>query len=252
MKALITGASSGIGRDMARYLASLNWSLILVARSGDSLSLLASQLGVSVRVIELDLSVTDNVYKLYDLTKDEDIDLLVNNAGFGLFGKFSETDMDLELKMVNVNVLAYHILTKLFLKDFVAKNKGHILNVCSSAGFLAGPNMAVYYATKNYVTKLTMAIYEELKHQDSFVVVSCLCPGPVRTNFNKVAHGDFAVNGLDSYAVARYGINKCLRGKLVIVPGLLMKVGLFLSRFMPSKLLLKFIYHIQYRKVNKV
>ena len=191
MKALITGASSGMGRDMARYLASLDWDLILVARRKDKLEDLASELKVNVKIIAMDLLKEENVYKLYDKVKKEDIDFLINNAGFGLFGKFSETDLKRELEMIDLNVKTYHILTKLFLQDFIKKDTGMILNVCSSAGFLAGPNMATYYATKNYITKLTLAIHEELKHQNSKVVISALCPGPVDTEFTKVAHGKF-------------------------------------------------------------
>ena len=250
MKALITGASSGMGRDMARYLASLNWDLILVARRKDRLEQLASELKVDVKIIDMDLLKEENVYKLYDKVKKDDIDFLINNAGFGLFGKFSETSLERELEMIELNVKTYHILTKLFLQDFVKKNNGMILNVCSSAGFLAGPNMATYYATKNYITKLTLAIHEELKHQNSKVVISALCPGPVDTEFTKVAHGKFTVKELNSYHVAKYAIDKCFKHKMIIVPGLMMKAGLFFSRFTPWSLLLKVTYQIQYRKTN--
>ena len=250
MKALITGASSGMGRDMARYLGSLNWDLVLVARRKDLLQELAKELKVNVKIIEMDLSVEENVYKLYDKVKKEDIDFLINNAGFGLFGKFSETSLERELEMINLNVKTYHILTKLFLQDFIKKDAGMILNVCSSAGFLAGPNMATYYATKNYITKLTLAIHEELKHQNSKVVICALCPGPVDTEFNKVAHGQFAIKELNSYQVAKYAIDKCFKHKMIIVPGLMMKIGLFFSRFAPWSILLKVTYQIEYRKTN--
>ncbi len=250
MKALITGASSGMGRDMARYLASLDWDLILVARRKDKLEDLASELKVNVKIIAMDLLKEENVYKLYDKVKKEDIDFLINNAGFGLFGKFSETDLKRELEMIDLNVKTYHILTKLFLQDFIKKDTGMILNVCSSAGFLAGPNMATYYATKNYITKLTLAIHEELKHQNSKVVISALCPGPVDTEFTKVAHGKFTVKELNSYHVAKYAIDKCFKHKMIIVPGLMMKAGLFFSRLAPWNLLLKVTYQIQYRKTN--
>ena len=250
MKALITGASSGMGRDMARYLASLNWDLILVARRKNKLEELKHELKVDVKIIDMDLLKEENVYKLYDKVKKDDIDFLINNAGFGLFGKFSETSLERELEMIDLNVKTYHILTKLFLQNFVKKDKGMILNVCSSAGFLAGPNMATYYATKNYITKLTLAIHEELKHQKSNVVISALCPGPVDTEFTKVAHGKFTVKELNSYQVAKYAIDKCFKHKMIIVPGLMMKVGLFLSRFVPWSFLLSLTYQIQYRKTN--
>ena len=250
MKALITGASSGMGRDMARYLASLGWDLIIVARRKDNLEQLAKELKVNVKIIAMDLIKEENVYKLYNQVKNDNIDFLINNAGFGLFGKFNETDLNRELEMIDLNIKTYHILTKLFLKDFYNKDSGIILNVCSSAGFLAGPNMATYYATKNYITKLTLAIHEELKHQNSKVVICALCPGPVSTEFNKVAHGNFKIKELNSYKVAQYAIKKTFQHKMIIVPGPMMKIGLFLSRFSPWSLLLNISYHIQYRKLS--
>ena len=188
MLALITGASSGMGKDMAKILADRGYDLILVARRRDRLEDLANSLSVNVNIVDLDLSIEKNVFKIYEKFKDKDIDLLINNAGFGLFGEFVATDLNTELKMIDVNIKAYHILTKLFLQDFVKKDKGYILNVCSSAGFMAGPRLSTYYATKNYITKLTMAINEELRVKKSKVVISALCPGPVATEFNKVAH----------------------------------------------------------------
>lgn len=250
MKALITGASSGIGKDMARYLAKLNYDLIIVARRKDRLEELRSELKVNVRVIELDLIKEDNVYKLYELVKDEDIDLLINNAGFGLFGNTFETDLNREIEMINLNIKTVHILTKLFLKDFIKKDKGRILNVGSSAGFLAGPKLNTYYATKNYVVKFTLALYEELRHKKSNVHVSVLCPGPVKTEFNKVAGGHFNVEETQSYKVAKYAIDKCLKNKLIIIPGLSIKLALFFNRFLPYKLSMKLIYKIQDKKTR--
>ena len=248
MVALITGASSGIGRDMARYLASKKIDLILVARRKERLEELKKELDVHVEIVVLDLLEEKNLYKLYEKYEDKKIDIFINNAGFGLFGDFVQTDLDRELEMIELNVVAYHILTKLFLKKFVKDGGGYILNVCSSAGFLAGPKLATYYATKNYVLKLTMAIYEELRHEKSPVVISALCPGPVNTEFNKVAHGGFSVKGADSRYVAKYAIDKMFQKKLIIVPTFSMKLGLFFSRFLPWKMLLKITYGIQYRK----
>ncbi len=248
MKALITGASSGIGRDMAKYLSSKNIDLILVARRKNLLNELKKELDVNVKVIEMDLSIKENVYKLYNMTKKENIDILINNAGFGLFGNFVDTDLDVELNMINVNVIAPHILTKLFLKDFVKKNSGYILNVCSSAGFMAGPKLNTYYATKNYLTKLTMAINEELRKDKINVVVSALCPGPTTTEFNKVAHGTFNLKSATSYEVAKYGIDKMFERKMIIIPTLKIKLGVFLTRFIPYRLQLIISYYIQNKK----
>lgn len=248
MKALITGASSGMGRDMARVLSKKGYDLILVARRKNKLEELSKELKTNVKVIKLDLSIEDNCFKLYEQVKKEDIDILINNAGFGLFGLFYKTDLDTELKMIDVNVKAYHILTKLFLQYFIKKDKGYILNVCSSAGFMAGPRLSTYYATKNYVTKLTMAINEELRQMKSNVHISALCPGPVATEFNQVAHGTFAIREANSYDVAEYAINKLFKKKMIIVPTFLMKLTLFFNRFAPHRLALIIAYHIQMRK----
>lgn len=248
MLALITGASSGMGRDMARVLAKKGYDLILVARRKDRLEELSKELEVKTTIIALDLSIEENCFKLYTKVKNKDIDIVINNAGFGLFGLFTETDLDTELKMIDLNIKAYHILTKLFLKDFVKKDKGYILNVCSSAGFMAGPRLSTYYATKNYITKLTMAINEELKVAKSKVVVSALCPGPVATEFNKVAHGTFSIREANSYKVAEYAITKLFKKKMLIVPTFLMKLTLFANRFAPHRLSLMIAYNIQKRK----
>ena len=211
MKALVTGASSGIGREISYYLASLNIDLIIVARNKKELEKIKEKVNVDVKIITLDLIKKENVYKLYDLVKNNNIDILVNNAGFGLFGLFNETDLDRELEMIDLNVTTYHILTKLFLKDFVKKDNGYILNVCSSAGFMAGPRLSTYYATKNYITKLTMAINEELRQMKSNVSISALCPGPVNTNFNKVANGEFSIKEISPKIVAKVAVDKCLK-----------------------------------------
>ena len=249
MKALITGASSGIGRDMARYLAQKGWDLILVARREDRIKELKNELSaVQVRCITADVGKTEDCYALYDMVRDEQIDMLINNAGFGLAGEFTKTDLDTELNMIDVNIRAVHILTKLFLRDFVARDSGIILNVASSAGFMPGPLLSTYYATKNYVLRLTEAIYEELRRKGSKVKISALCPGPVNTEFNQVAKVKFAVDGISSEMCARTAIDGALKGKLIIIPGKMMKTGLFFRRFVPEKSLLKMAYGFQRRK----
>lgn len=249
MKALITGASSGIGRDMARELAKRGCDLVLVARRGNRLEEIKNEItGVSVETIECDVSTEENCTKLYNSVKDKGVDMLVNNAGFGLAGEFLSTDLNKELNMIKTNVVAVHMLTKLFLKDFAEKDRGIILNVASSAAYMAGPYLSTYYATKNYVRRLTEAVYRELKEKNSNVSVSVLCPGPVNTEFNDVANVKFALKGLSSEYVARYAIEKALKGKLYIIPGLQMKLGVFLLRFIPNKLMLKISAHIQKKK----
>ena len=243
MKALITGASSGIGRDMARYLAQKGWDLILVARREDRIKELKEELkNVEVRCITSDVGKAEDCYALYETVKDEPIDLLINNAGFGLAGEFIKTDLDTELNMIDVNVRAVHILTKLFVRDFVARDSGTILNVASSAGFMPGPLLSTYYATKNYVLRLSEAVSEELRRKGSRVKISVLCPGPVNTEFNRVAKVKFAVKGISSQMCARTAIDGALNGKLIIIPGLMIKTGLFFRRIVPEKVLLKLAY----------
>lgn len=250
MLALITGGSSGIGREMALYLGELGYDLILVARRKERLEELKNRISTNVTIYDYDLSIEENIYKLYQKVQKEKIDLLVNNAGFGLFGMFRETNLDRELEMINLNIKAYHIMTKLFLNDFMKRNEGHILNVASAAGFLAGPGLNTYYATKNYVAKLSMALYEELRREKSNVHISVLCPGPVATEFNKVAKGTFQVEEENARKVARIAIDKTLKNKLIIIPDGFTKLGLFLNRFIPWKLSMRIIYHIQ--KKNKI
>ena len=246
MKALITGASSGIGRDMARYMSSLGYDLVIVARNIEELEKLKKELKTNVEVIAMDLSKKENCYELYNKAKD--IDILINNAGFGVFGHFVETDLEKEIALIQTNVTAVHILTKLYLKDMVKKNKGHILNVASIAGFMPGPLMAAYYASKNYVVSLTRAINKELKKSKSNVKMSLLCPGPVNTNFNNVANVKFKVKGLSSEYVAKYAIDKMLKGKLLIIPGLLIKVAKVMSKISPTAIVEEVSYHMQVSK----
>lgn len=248
MKALITGASSGIGKEMAKIFSHKGYDLILVARRKKRLEELKKELPTKVKIITLDISSTFNCMKLYDKVKKEDIDIIINNAGFGLLGEFSETNIDKELDMIDTNIKAVHILTKLFLQDFILRDKGYILNVSSSASFLAGPLMSTYYATKNYVSRLTEAIYEELRRKKSNVYVGLLCPGPVDTEFNEVANVKFSLKGQSSEYVAKYAIDQMFKRKLIIIPGFKMKFICSMNKFVPKKLLLKITYNIQKKK----
>ena len=251
MTALITGASSGIGRDIARYLALKGYNLILVARREERLNELKNELGsVEVKVIKSDLSIAENCFKLYEDTKSDGVDFLVNNAGFGVYGKFNEVPIEEELRLIDTNIKALHILTKLDLKDMIAKNSGYILNVSSASGFLAGPTFSSYYASKNYVVRLTEAIHEELRRDKINVKISALCPGPVNTEFNKVANVNFAVGGLSSEYVAKYAVEKTLEGKMIITPGILMKLAKFGEHFVGENLLTRISYNMQMKRKN--
>ena len=250
MQALITGASSGMGEEMAKYLAGMGWDLILVARRTDRLKSVENSLpkNIKITIISADLSNPENAKNLFEKVKDRKIDLLINNAGFGIFGEFAEVDLDREIELINTNVTAVHILTKLFLQRFLKEDKGRIINVASSAGFLAGPLMSSYYASKNYVVRLTQAIYEELRRKKSNVHISCFCPGPVKTDFNNVAGVRFAIKGIDSTYAARYCIDKAFKNKMIIMPSFTMKSANFLMRFVPHKMLTRINYNIQKKK----
>lgn len=272
MWALITGASSGIGRDMSRYLYKLGYNLILVARDENKMLELKEELEKyegsneniketstyqnsdykttkkMINVISADLSNKEECFKLYEKTKEFDIDILVNNAGFGIFGEFSKTDLGIEINLINTNITAVHILTKLYLQDMIKKNKGHILNVASIAGMEPGPLMAAYYASKAYVIRLSRAINKELRKDKSNVKISILCPGPTNTNFNNVANVVFKSPSMSSEKVAKYGIDKTLQGKLIIVPGILNKSVRLFSKIVPDSILETCAYHIQRRK----
>ena len=249
MKVLITGASSGIGASLAKTLSSQGHDLILVARRRKKLESLAKELNTNVEIIDMDISSTYNCMELYNKVKKEKIDVLINNAGFGLFGKFDETKIDKELDMIDLNIKTVHTLTKLFLKDFKKRDSGYILNVASAASFVPGPLMSTYYATKAYVLNLTLAISEELKEDCSNVYIGALCPGPVDTEFNDVAKVKFSLRSLNSDYVAEYAIKKMFKNKKIIIPGKITKTGIYLSKILPTNLKLKYIYSIQKKKV---
>ena len=246
MKVLITGASSGIGRDLAREFAKLNYDLVIVARDEERLNELKQELNVNVEVIPLDLSKIENCKKLYKQAKD--IDILINNAGFGIFGEFCQTDLDREIDLINTNIIAVHTLTKLYLKDMWEKNSGMILNVSSIAGNMPGPLMAAYYSSKAYVLRLSEAIREELRKKKSKVQISVLEPGPVYTNFNNVANVKFGVSSLSSEYVAKYTVKQLLKGKFSIVPGFKIKCLKFIAKVIPNKVIVRFVYFTQKRK----
>lgn len=248
MKVLITGASSGLGADFARQLSDMGYDLILVARRKKKLEQLQKELKTDVTIYDMDLSSTYNCMKLYELVKKENIDILINNAGFGVFGKFAKTKIEKELDMIDLNIKTVHTLTKLFLSDFNKKNKGYILNVASSAAFQPGPLMASYYASKAYVFNLTEGIAGELKYNKSNVYIGALCPGPVNTEFNKVAGVKFGLKALESKYVVKYALKKMFKGKILIVPGTNIKMVYFFGRFLPLKLKLKIAYNIQKSK----
>lgn len=246
MKVLITGASSGIGKSMATYLSSLGHELYVVARDEKKLTEIYKDFGTKVTTIGLDLTKKGNCYRLYERLRDKNIDILINNAGFGDSGNFCETSLDKELNMIDLNIRAYHILTKLFLKDFTKRNSGRILNVTSMAGFMPGPYMACYYATKSYILNLSLAIAEELKQDNSRVRISIFCPGPVMTNFENVANVHFNISSISADYAAKFAIDSMFNDKLMIIPPN-MRLNRLLTKIAPMKLILTVNSNIQER-----
>ena len=252
MKVLITGASSGIGRDMAREFAKKKDDLIIASRDETRLTELKEELEkdykVNVKVEVRDLSNEEACINLYEENKD--IDILINNAGFGVFGEFTKTDLQKELNLIKTNIIAVHILTKLYLKEMTKKDSGKILNVSSIAGSMPGPLMCAYYSSKAYVLRLSEGIREELKKNKSKVKISVLQPGPVNTNFNNVAGVKFNLSSKTSEYVAKYAVKEMLKGKFNIVPGFTIKCAKFLSKITPNFIVAKICYHMQEKKRN--
>ena len=258
MISLITGASSGIGRDMAFEFADRGYDLILVARSFDRLKEVKNEIikkydKCNVLIMKCDVSNVESVKNLYNDVRKEfgNIDVLVNNAGFGDCGKFYETDLEKDISMINTNILGLHVLTKLFLRDMVKVNKGYILNIASIAGFMPGPLMATYYSTKAYVVRLTRAIAKELKSVNSKVRIAAFCPGPVNTEFDKNANVTFSLKGQSSSDVAKIGVNGLFKSnKVVYFSSILIRIIACLAKIMPESFMANQAYRTQKRKLR--
>lgn len=243
--ALITGASTGLGREFARLCARDGYDLVLIARSRPQLEELAAEIQQNTdraaRVIEKDLSIPDAAREVFDelTSAGLNIELLINNAGFGLVGRFWELDEEQQMQMVQLNIGALTHLTRLFLPGFVQHRRGQILNVASTAAFQAGPLMAVYYATKAYVVSFSEAVHNEVR--DYGVTVTALCPGPTKTDFDKRAGVTNTRlfkgrNVMDAAAVAHIGLAAMRAGKPLVIAGRINTVMAFLTRFAPRQL----------------
>ena len=251
--ALITGASSGIGCELARLFAADKTNLVLVARRQEKLEQLAVELrrdyGVQVRVFAKDLADANSPKAIFEALAAENltVDVLVNNAGFGAAGSVANLPLEKQLEMVQVNVAALTRLTRLFLPGMIERRSGGIFNVGSTAAFQPGPFMAVYYATKAYVLSFTEALAEEVA--GTGVRVTCLAPGPTSTGFAAVAKVKskllFQMGMADADAVARAGYRGFRRGKLLVIPGLRNKLGVFAVRFLPRAWVRKVVKRLQ-------
>lgn len=251
--ALITGASNGIGLELAKEHAKHGGNLVLVARNRQKLEELAKELekaGSKVYIIAKDLSKTDAAQEVYDEVKKQNIqiDYLINNAGFGDYGWFYETDWKKEEQMINLNITALTQFTKLFIKDMVARKNGKVLNVASTASFQPGPGMAVYYATKAYVLHFSEAINNEVS--DKGVTVTALCPGATESGFQDAAamNESNLVKGKKlptSAEVAAYGYKAMLKGKAVAIHGFMNALMANSVRFTPRNLVVKIVRAMQ-------
>ena len=248
--ALITGATSGIGKEMAIYLHKMGWKLILTGRNEEVLKNMAQKFGNNTKYIALDLAKRGSAETLYQFCQGLRVDFLINNAGFGVFGNFTETSLEQELELIEVNIRSLHILTKLFLRDMVKRDCGQILNVGSVAGFMTGPLLSSYYASKNYVVRLTTAIREELRRNGSNVKIAVLAPGPVDTNFNNRAGVTFSVKPINPKIIAEYGIDKALEGRCIIIPHLPVRICAVAAGFVPESIVASVVWHIQKAKAK--
>ena len=254
MYAVITGASSGIGAQFAKRLARDGYDLILVARREDRLKQLEKKItarykNINCVIFTADLLKLDECQRLTDYIEKMDVEVFINNAGFGDCGEFEDTDISKELDMIDLNVRAMHFLTKKTLIQMRQKDSGYILNVASSAGLIpAGPYMATYYATKAYVASLSRAVAKELRQYNSGVYVGCLCPGPVDTEFNDVANVKFALKGISAEYCANYAIDMMKKKKTVIIPTLQIKVVTVCGRLIPQSLYISLVSHQQKKK----
>lgn len=252
--ALITGASNGIGLELAKIHASKGDNLVLVARNINKLNQikteLESQFKISVHTIGKDLSLLNAAQEVYDELKQKNIviNYLINNAGFGDYGFFTETDWSKELQMINLNITALTHFTKLFLQDMVKRRSGKIMNVASTAAFQSGPTMAIYYATKAYVLNFSEAIDNEVS--DKGVTVTTLCPGPTETGFleaaalqdSKLFKGKKIAGAKE---VAEYGYKAMMQGKTVAIHGLMNRIMAKTVSFIPRSIAVKVVRSLQ-------
>ncbi|RLD55372.1 MAG: short-chain dehydrogenase [Bacteroidetes bacterium] len=251
--ALITGASGGIGFQFAKLLAQDAYNVVLIARTENRLLEIKKEFeqkhNVHVLVFSKDLTKPNAVKEIYNELKRQNIkiDVLINNAGFGNFGKFYDTDWEKEAKMLQLNIFALTHLTKLFLKDMVDRGEGKILNVSSTSAFQPGPLMSIYYASKAYVQSFSEAIAKEVK--GTGVTVTTLCPGPVKTGFQKrvsdIEPRLINLNLADPESVARYGYRALQRGDRVAIPGLFNQFLVHTVNFIPRNAVTDIIYYLQ-------
>jgi short-subunit dehydrogenase len=249
---LITGASEGIGRELAEQFAANRFNLVLTARNESRLRQLADELlrehGIATKCIAADLSDRETPKRIFKECEELSISILVNNAGFGWQGSFAEEELKQAAEMIEVNVSALVRLTHLFLAPMLARRQGRILNVASTAAFQPGPFTAIYYATKAFVFSFSLALAEELS--GTGVSVTTLCPGFTASEFHRRAQmklGARTLGMMSAASVARAGYQGCARGKPIVTPGMLNKLTSFVSRRLPARFTARLVRRINGR-----
>jgi short-subunit dehydrogenase len=252
---LITGASSGIGYELAKVFAEKGYNIVLVARRENILNEMAEKIlkcyGVKTKVIQKDLTKINAAKEVFNEVKKSNIniDILVNNAGIGSCGFFHEIELKKHIDTININITALTELTRLFVKDMIERKQGKILNVASTGAYQPGPIIAVYYATKAYVLSFSEAICNELKHYN--ITVTALCPGTTSTEFSKNAGKCDLKNAMNPRKVAEIAYDGLMKGKKVVVPGILNKFLVFLSKITPRSILANIVKKIQSNAIFK-
>ena len=249
MYALVTGASSGIGLNCAKILASKGYDLIITARSTDKLNKLKEEIekeyNKNVVVLPLDISKRENIEELFNKTKDYEIEVVINNAGLGKVGMFYEVTDSEDYNMIDINVTAMHMILKHYAEVL---NSGYILTVASIAGFAPGPKMATYYATKNYIRSYAEALRYELKKMKKNVGITILAPGPVDTNFNDTANVTFTLKGVAADKCASYAIKRMFKKKKFATPKWSVRAATRFMRILPHRTSMRICFKSQSKK----
>ncbi len=249
MRALVTGASSGMGREMALILDKIGYETVITGRSEERLKALAGELTMDCQVIVADISKEAECFRLVE--EAGEVDIVICNAGAGVHGPFAEQELTAELAVLDINIRALHILNKLYYKRFRERGHGYLMNVASSAAFFAGPYFASYYASKAYVLRLSEALWKEAKDEGADVGISVFCPGPVNTEFNARAGVGAPLSGMDARRAAELAIQGMLAKKRLILPGIGTKASYLAGKILPAPAALWMVARIQRGKMGR-
>lgn len=248
MRALVTGASSGIGYEMAKILDKKGYDVVITGRRQEKLIALAEELTNDTQMIVADLSKREECMRL--IQEAGEVDIVINNAGTGVHGAFAHTSLEDELKMLDTNIIALHILTKHYYQYLKEKGSGYLMNIASSAAFFAGPYFSSYYASKAYVFRLTQALWKENQQNKGNISISVFCPGPVDTEFNQKANVLAPMKGISAKWAAQCAIEGMFQKKRMITPGIGTRLSYTASKILPDRLALEIVSMIQKKKMG--